>query len=76
MALNQLSGLEVGLDASMQITHLFYMDDLKVYAERHEKLIGVMRRVGEAVGMAMGLRKCAIARLDKPAVSDDARRSE
>ena len=64
-ALTQFSGVKVGLGASTSTTHLLYMDDLKVYAERHEellKMIGVVQRVGEAVGMAMGLGKCAWTR--------------
>ena len=45
------------------VTHLFFMDDLKMYAESQETLgdtLGVMDRVSHVVGMELGLRKCAV----------------
>ncbi len=48
------------------ITHLMYMDDLKVYAENRESLEEVVRLVEEvswAIGMELGLRKCAVAHM-------------
>ncbi len=48
------------------ITHLMYMDDLKVYAEDRENLEEVVRLVEEvsgAMGMELGLRKCAVAHM-------------
>ena len=51
------------------ITHLFFMDDLKVYEESGEELeatLGVVEDVedvSDAVGMRLGLRKCAVAHM-------------
>ena len=48
------------------ITHLMYMDDLKVYAEDRENLEEVVRlveKVSGAMGMELGLRKCAVAHM-------------
>ena len=45
------------------VTHLFFMDDLKMYAESQETLgdtLVVMDRVSHVVGMELGLRKCAV----------------
>ena len=45
------------------MTHLF-MDDLKVYARNPRALetaLGVVKRVSCAVGMELGLQKCAVA---------------
>ena len=47
------------------MTHLF-MDNLKVYARNPRALetaLGVVDRVSCAVGMELGLRKCAVAHL-------------
>ena len=52
----------VHLDHPM--THLLFMDDLKVYARSPttlETALGVVDRVSRAVGMELGLRKCAVA---------------
>ena len=46
------------------MTHLLFMDDLKVYARRSRALetaLGVVDRVLRAVGMELGLWKCAVA---------------
>eukprot|EP00794_Sanderia_malayensis_P009458 gene9458-biopygen7807 len=46
------------------ISHLLYMDDLKVYLPTQkdlEKAIRVVERASRAIGMELGLRKCAIA---------------
>ena len=46
------------------VTHLFFMDDLKVYAKNAKQLgakLQVVDRVSRAVGMELGLRKCATA---------------
>lgn len=47
------------------VTHLMFMDDLKVYEENSEKLESTLRKVEDistAIGMSLGLRKCAVAR--------------
>ena len=47
-------------------THLFFMDDLKVYAENQEVLgdtVKVADRVSHVVGMELGLQKCAIVHI-------------
>ncbi len=44
------------------MTHLFFMDDLKVYADSTRALERMMKTVedlSEAIGMRMGLNKCA-----------------
>ena len=46
------------------VTHTLFMDDLKVYSRSRRDLdqaLGVVKRVSGAVGMKMGLRKCAVA---------------
>lgn len=45
------------------VTHLFFMDDLKVYQETPKQLEGTMRKVlevSEGIGMELGLKKCAV----------------
>ena len=47
-----------------RLTHLFYMDDLKVYAEGERELAVMVKAVesaSRAVGMEFGLKKCAVA---------------
>ena len=46
------------------ITHLFYIDDLKLYAKYDSKLEGrfrIVNRLNDDIGMESGLRKCAKA---------------
>ena len=55
---------EYGLE--IPITHLLFMDDLKVYAKGKADLSKVVRlvdRTSEEMGMTMGLRKCAVAHM-------------
>ncbi len=50
----------------LPVTHLMFMDDLKIYEEDREGLsqaVGVVEQVTEIVGMKMGLRKCAVAHM-------------
>ena len=50
------------------VTHQYFMDDLKVYAESSTALgatLEVVDRVSRAVGMELGLRKCAIAHVKR-----------
>ena len=47
-----------------RMTHLFYMDDLKLYAKDHNELEGLLRIVkgfSDDTGMEYGLSKCAKA---------------
>ena len=51
---------------SEAVTHLIFMDDLKIYEESGEELeatLGVVEDVSDAVGMRLGLRKCAVAHM-------------
>ncbi len=48
------------------ITHLMFVDDLKVYAESGmmlEAAIGVVENVSGAMGVELGLKKCAVAHM-------------
>jgi hypothetical protein len=48
------------------ITHLMFMDDLKLYEESRGELLEAVRLVEEvsnAIGMQLGLRKCAAAQV-------------
>lgn len=50
------------------ITHLMFMDDLKVFEQSKDQLgktIKVVEGVSEALGMTMGLKKCAVAHVEK-----------
>ena len=53
-----------GVKCEARLSHLLYMDDLKIHANREEELGRIVRtveRVSRAVGMAFGLNKCAAA---------------
>ena len=63
------------------ITHLFYMDDLKLYAKDDNELEGLLRIVkgfSDDIGMEFGLSKCAKANFkrDKLEKSDHVRLDE
>ena len=48
------------------VTHLLFMDDLKVYEESQvelESTLEVVERLAGAVGMTLGVWKCAVAHL-------------
>ena len=50
------------------VTHLLFMDDLKVYARDEramKKALFLVDRVSKAVGMELGLQKCAVANILK-----------
>lgn len=68
MALNPLSAMlnrcKYGytLDGETQVTHLFYMDDLKLYAKGKQQLQKSLELVGlfsNTIHMKLGLDKCA-----------------
>ena len=47
-----------------KINHLFYMDDLKLYAvndEQLKKLLGIVNTFSNDINMELGLDKCANA---------------
>lgn len=53
-----------GVAVGPPITHTFYMDDLKIYCHNEKELrrvVAVATRVAIAVGMELGLTKCAEA---------------
>ena len=51
-----------------RVMHLLFMDDLKIYARDEramKKALFLVDRVSKAVGMELGLRKCAVANILK-----------
>ena len=55
-------------DVDLVISHQLYMDDLKVYTKSSNALthaLSVVDRVSTAVGMELGLRKCAVAHMQR-----------
>ena len=55
-----------GYSLGRPISHLLFMDDLKVYARDRASLartVKLVDSVSEAMGMTMGLRKCAVAHM-------------
>ena len=61
----ELNSLGYGYNIRIErITHLFYMDDLKLYAKddnEHEGLLRIVKAFSNDIGMEFGLRKCAKA---------------
>ena len=50
------------------MSHLLYMDDLKIYAVRPDKLREAMEcveKTSNAIGMRFGMRKCGTAHMQK-----------
>ena len=48
------------------MTHLLFMDDLKVYARDEramKKALSTVDRVSKEVGMELGLHKCAVTNI-------------
>ena len=68
-ALRKLDGYRIRCSTvKTSITHMLYMDDLKLYAESSAaltKALSVVDRVGSAVGMKLGLTKCGVAHMQK-----------
>lgn len=63
------------INSETLITHLFYMDDLKLYAKGKKQLEGLLelvRRYSEDIAMTLGLEKCATVNVKrgKMAVED------
>ena len=49
-------------------THMFFMDDLKIYAPNKDTLkqtLEVMQNSSQAVGMALRLQKCGVTHMEK-----------
>lgn len=74
LALNPLSGMlnrsgyGYPLDNQTNISHLFYMDDLKLYARNREQLRGsleLVRSFSKAVCMELGMDKCAVLHAER-----------
>lgn len=67
--LSAMLGSGGGFSSAFQprpITHTMFMDDLKVYEESPEELEATISKVeglARAVGMTLGVRKCAVAHL-------------
>ena len=72
-ALREMDGYRCGL-LDEPITHQLFMDDLKVYA-KGKKALGVVLdtvdRVSAAIGMKLGLRKCAVAHMARRQVTSE-----
>ena len=68
--LRQMSGYMAGPPncRTHRVTHLFYMDDLKVYASiesRHQQTLEVVLSFTHGIGMEFGLEKCAVIHLNR-----------
>ena len=54
------------------VTHMFFMDDLKTYEEGKkplEETVGLVEEVSGAIGMTLGLKKCAVSHARKGKVA-------
>ncbi|KAK5973423.1 reverse transcriptase, partial [Trichostrongylus colubriformis] len=64
------TGLLTLADGPLEINHLFYMDDLKVYSPRWDDIVkakeGIQKVAGE-LGLRMNPNKCAVHSLHMPA---------
>ena len=50
------------------MSHLLYMDDLKIYAggpDKHMEAMDCMEKTSNAIGMRFGLRKCVTAQMQR-----------
>ena len=72
LALRETRGVGSEFQAA-RLTHLMFMDDLKVYSESALELQESVRKVEEitvALGMELGLRKCATVHMSKQGRGD------
>ncbi|XP_044745138.1 uncharacterized protein LOC123307002 [Coccinella septempunctata] len=56
------------MNESVKLSHLFYMDDIKLYARGRKQLEGeieLVRRFSEDIGMSFGLEKCAVVEVKR-----------
>ncbi|KAI5716332.1 hypothetical protein M8J76_004689 [Diaphorina citri] len=61
------------MDEEVRVTHLFYMDDLKIYANGPEQLRHLLELVSnfsESICMSFGLEKCNVLHIKKGIMSD------
>ena len=61
------------------MSHLLYMDDLKIYAGGFDKLMECVEKNSNAIGIRFGVRKCGTAHMQKGKVlacPDNPERSE
>ncbi|XP_044766184.1 uncharacterized protein LOC123322306 [Coccinella septempunctata] len=74
LALNILSKLlnrsayGYSMNESVKLSHLFYMDDIKLYARGRKQLEGeieLVRRFSDDIGMSLGLDKCAMVEVKR-----------
>ncbi|XP_044745088.1 uncharacterized protein LOC123306951 [Coccinella septempunctata] len=69
LALNPLSNIlnraaySYSMDSQNKVSHLFYLDDLKLFSRGQKQLEGqleLVRKFSEDIGMIFGLEKCAV----------------
>lgn len=74
LALNILSKLlnrsayGYSMNESVKLSHLFYMDDIKLYARGRKQLEGeieLVRMFSDDIGMSLGLDKCAMVEVKR-----------
>ena len=61
------------------MSHLLYMDDLKIYAGGSDKLMECVEKTSNAIGIRFGVRECGTAHMQKGKVlagPDNPERSE
>jgi len=66
MALRSVGGYRLAYHNTV-VSHLCFMDDVKVFAKDAQQLgdtLLIVDKVSEAIGMKLGLRKCAIAHIE------------
>ncbi|KAI5725123.1 hypothetical protein M8J77_011267 [Diaphorina citri] len=66
-------GYKIKMDEEVRVTHLFYMDDLKIYANGPEQLRHLLELVSnfsESICMSFGLEKCNVLHIKKGIMSD------
>lgn len=80
LALNILSRMlnrsayAYSINDQAKLTHLFYMDDLKLYARGRKQLEGLLelvRKFSEDIGMSFGLEKCATVNVKRGKMSEE-----
>lgn len=67
-------GYMLNKQSDAKISHLFYMDDLKLYAPNPEKLqsqLEVVKSFSSAIKMEMGLEKCSVMHVKKGVVNHE-----
>lgn len=66
--LNKLNGYAAGQNKSLNITHNFFVDDLKLYAATQSnlyKLLSVVTTFSKDIDMQFGIDKCAYVKIEK-----------